>query len=39
VAQISFIEWTNHGLLRIATFESLRVDKKSHSVIGGAATR
>jgi bifunctional non-homologous end joining protein LigD len=27
VAQISFTEWTNYGLLRHATFEGLRDDK------------
>jgi bifunctional non-homologous end joining protein LigD len=33
VAQISFTEWTNYGLLRHATFEGLRDDKTPHAVI------
>ena len=33
VAQISFTEWTNYGLLRHATFEALRDDKEPHSVV------
>ncbi|MFL6499394.1 MAG: non-homologous end-joining DNA ligase [Candidatus Udaeobacter sp.] len=33
VAQISFTEWTNYGLLRHATFEGLRDDKEAHSVV------
>ena len=33
VAQISFTEWTNYGLLRHATFEGLRDDKDARSVI------
>ena len=33
VAQISFTEWTNYGLLRHATFEGLRDDKEPCSVI------
>jgi len=33
VAQISFTEWTNYGLLRHATFEGLRDDKEPHSVV------
>jgi bifunctional non-homologous end joining protein LigD len=32
VAQISFTEWTNYGLLRHATFEGLRGDKNPHEV-------
>jgi bifunctional non-homologous end joining protein LigD len=32
VAQISFTEWTNCGLLRHATFEGLRDDKEPHNV-------
>ena len=32
VAQISFTEWTNYGLLRHATFQGLRDDKDSHQV-------
>jgi len=38
VAQISFTEWTNYGLLGHATFEGLRDDKGPHSVIREAAT-
>lgn len=33
VAQISFTEWTNYGLLRHATFEGLRDDKELHSIV------
>ena len=33
VAQISFTEWTNYGLLRHATFEGLRDDKEPRSVL------
>jgi bifunctional non-homologous end joining protein LigD len=33
VAQISFTEWTNYGLLRHATFEGLREDKEPRQVI------
>jgi len=33
VAQISFTEWTNYGLLRHATFEGLRDDKESGAVV------
>jgi len=33
VAQISFNEWTNYGLLRHATFEGLRDDKEPRSVV------
>jgi bifunctional non-homologous end joining protein LigD len=33
VAQISFTEWTNYGLLRHATFEGLREDKAPREVI------
>jgi len=33
VAQISFTEWTNYGLLRHATFEGLRDDKEGRSVV------
>lgn len=33
VAQISFTEWTNYGLLRHATFEGLRDDKEAGAVI------
>jgi bifunctional non-homologous end joining protein LigD len=32
VAQISFTEWTNYGLLRHATFEGLRDDKDPREV-------
>ncbi len=32
VAQISFTEWTNYGLLRHATFEGLRDDKDASEV-------
>ncbi len=33
VAQISFTEWTNYGLLRHATFEGLRDDKEPRAVV------
>ena len=33
VAQISFTEWTNYGLLRHATFEGLPEDKEPRTVI------
>jgi bifunctional non-homologous end joining protein LigD len=33
VAQISFTEWTNYGLLRHATFEGLRDAKEPHAVV------
>ncbi|HEV2804752.1 MAG TPA: non-homologous end-joining DNA ligase [Chthoniobacterales bacterium] len=33
VAQISFTEWTNQGLLRHATFEGLRDDKKPREIV------
>jgi bifunctional non-homologous end joining protein LigD len=33
VAQISFTEWTNYGLLRHAAFEGLRDDKEPPSVV------
>jgi bifunctional non-homologous end joining protein LigD len=33
VAQISFTEWTNYGLLRHATFEGLRDDKEPRDVV------
>jgi bifunctional non-homologous end joining protein LigD len=33
VAQISFTEWTNYGLLRHATFEGLRDDKKPREIV------
>jgi bifunctional non-homologous end joining protein LigD len=33
VAQVSFTEWTNYGLLRHATFEGLREDKTPREVI------
>ncbi|HZR04417.1 MAG TPA: non-homologous end-joining DNA ligase [Candidatus Udaeobacter sp.] len=33
VAQVSFTEWTNYGLLRHATFEGLRDDKHARAVI------
>jgi bifunctional non-homologous end joining protein LigD len=37
VAQISFTEWTNYGLLRHATFEGFRDDKEPREVIREAA--
>jgi len=33
VAQISFTEWTNYGLLRHATFEGVRNDKEPRAVV------
>jgi bifunctional non-homologous end joining protein LigD len=33
VAQVSFTEWTNYGLLRHATFEGLRDDKEPRQVV------
>jgi bifunctional non-homologous end joining protein LigD len=33
VAQVSFTEWTNYGLLRHATFEGLREDKSPSEII------
>jgi bifunctional non-homologous end joining protein LigD len=33
VAQVSFTEWTNYGLLRHATFEGLREDKSPREVV------
>ena len=33
VAQVSFTEWTNYGLLRHATFQGLREDKDPREVI------
>jgi len=39
VAQISFTEWTNYGLLRHATFEGLRDDKEPHSVVREVAAK
>jgi bifunctional non-homologous end joining protein LigD len=39
VAQISFTEWTNYGLLRHATFERLRDDKEAHSVVREVAAK
>ena len=33
VAQVSFTEWTNYGLLRHATFHGLREDKEAQQVI------
>ena len=33
VAQVSFTEWTNYGLLRHATFEGLRDDKEPPVVV------
>jgi bifunctional non-homologous end joining protein LigD len=33
VAEISFTEWTNYGLLRHGTFAGLRDDKKAHEVV------
>ena len=33
VAQVSFTEWTDYGLLRHATFEALRDDKEPHAVV------
>jgi len=39
VAQISFTEWTDYGLLRHATFEGLRDDKEAHSVVREVAAK
>jgi bifunctional non-homologous end joining protein LigD len=39
VAQISFTEWTNYGLLRHATFEGLRDDKEPNSVVREVAAK
>jgi bifunctional non-homologous end joining protein LigD len=39
VAQISFTEWTNYGLLRHATFEGLRDDKEPRSVVREVAAK
>jgi bifunctional non-homologous end joining protein LigD len=33
VAQISFTEWTDYGLLRHATFHGLRDDKNAREVV------
>jgi bifunctional non-homologous end joining protein LigD len=33
VAQVSFTEWTNYGLLRHATFEGLREDKSPGEIV------
>jgi len=33
VAQVSFTEWTNYGLLRHATFHGLHEDKEPHEVV------
>jgi bifunctional non-homologous end joining protein LigD len=33
VAQVSFTEWTNYGLLRHATFEGLRDDKAPRAIV------
>ena len=33
VAQVSFTEWTNYGLLRHATFEGLRDDKEPRAIV------
>jgi bifunctional non-homologous end joining protein LigD len=33
VTQVSFTEWTNYGLLRHATFEGLRDDKRAREVV------
>ena len=33
VAQVSFTEWTNYGLLRHATFHGLRHDKSAREVV------
>jgi len=39
VAQISFTEWTNYGLLRHATFEGLRDDEEPRTVVREVAAR
>jgi bifunctional non-homologous end joining protein LigD len=33
IAQVSFTEWTNYGLLRHATFEGLRDDKAPRAIV------
>jgi bifunctional non-homologous end joining protein LigD len=33
IAQVSFTEWTTYGMLRHATFEGLRDDKKPHEIV------
>ena len=33
IAQVSFTEWTNYGLLRHATFEGLREDKAPREIV------
>ena len=33
VAQVSFTEWTDYGLLRHATFQGLRDDKEARAVV------
>ena len=33
VAQVSFTEWTNYGLLRHAAYEGLRHDKAPREVV------
>jgi bifunctional non-homologous end joining protein LigD len=33
IAQVSFTEWTNYGLLRHATFEGLRHDKTPRAIV------
>ncbi len=33
VAQVSFTEWTNYGLLRHATFEGIRDDKEPRAIV------
>jgi bifunctional non-homologous end joining protein LigD len=33
VAQVSFTEWTNYGLLRHATFEGVREDKEPREIV------
>jgi bifunctional non-homologous end joining protein LigD len=33
IAQVSFTEWTNYGLLRHATFEGLREDKEPRAIV------
>jgi bifunctional non-homologous end joining protein LigD len=38
VAQISFTEWTNYGLLRHATFEGRRDDKSPREIVREAAS-